>query len=181
MDFIVRNTLKCSSNYCRPNFKQLQFPSYNFMHQWYNITIFGVCEIRTANLFWRDILKETEKWIFYPLIPTYVLAKVMWIDIRKNLIPQRLSIFMRNNWNTYKKWQKENQAIFSITVLIIYFPHVRYENKKDQTEEQRNINRDKIYTDWKHRKQRYNTFLLVMNVFKTILLYRLAELGPKSL
>lgn len=60
MGFIVRNTLKCSFNYCRPNFKQLQFPSYNFMHQWYNIAIFGVCEIRTANLFWRDIFPVIE-------------------------------------------------------------------------------------------------------------------------
>lgn len=60
MGFIVQNTLKCSFNYCRPNFKQLQFPSYNFMHQWYNIAIFGVCEIRTANLFLRDIFPVIE-------------------------------------------------------------------------------------------------------------------------
>lgn len=139
-DFIVRNTLKCSLNYCRPNFKQLQFPSYDFMHWWYIIAIFAFCKIRTANLFWRyfSCNWEFENMMFFPLILTFGQAKVMWTDIRKKFIPQCLSILMKNNQNTFIKRGKvrgKSNHIFSI-MTVIMSPHVRHENRKDQTNKQ---------------------------------------------
>lgn len=67
---------------------------------------------------------ENLKVLSLPFNPIYVQAKVMWIDTRKNLIPQGLSILMKNNENTYKKNGKtggKSNYIFSITVL--YFLH----------------------------------------------------------
>lgn len=31
------------------------------------------------------------------------------------------------------KWEEKPNHIFSITVMIVYFPHVRHEKKKGQT------------------------------------------------
>lgn len=113
------------------------------MHRWYIIAIFAVCEIRTANLFWRDFffpVTENLK-IWSSLILTFGQAKVMRTDIRKNLI-LRCLIYLdkKQSKQIYKKGQngRKIQPYF-LCHCATYFPHVRHENRQDQTEEQRNI------------------------------------------